>query len=109
MLLGDPRAVVRRRRAPESEKLRQCVHQILRQLGVKTIADAWIADGAQQMQMLLDVGAAEDAPAQFGAIFGSLLLPEQGIGLDQDPQCVAASTGASTFDEVPGRDLHGAM
>ncbi len=44
-------------------KLRQCVHKILRELGVKTVADPWIANGPQQMQMLLDVCAAEDASA----------------------------------------------
>ena len=106
------RSVVERRVG----ELRQCVHQILRQLGVKTIADAWIANGTQQMQMLLNVGAAEDAPAKLGAILGSLLLPEQGTGLDQDPQCVSANRHAA-FDEMqveayaercnepPGRDL----
>jgi hypothetical protein len=33
-------------------------------VGVKSIADAWNSDGPQPMQMLLDVGAAENAPAQ---------------------------------------------
>jgi hypothetical protein len=49
--------------------------------------------------MLLDVGAAEDAPAQLGSIIGSLLLPEQRIRLDQDSQGIPAY-GHTAFDEM---------
>jgi hypothetical protein len=51
------------------------------------------------MRMLLDIGTAENAPAQFGAVVGPLILPEQRLGLDQDPQRIAAD-GHTTFDEM---------
>jgi hypothetical protein len=68
------------------------------------------------MQVLLDIGAAENAPPQFGAIVGPVILPEQRIGLEQDPQRIAADwhttfdemqvkTDAARGDEPPGRDL----
>jgi hypothetical protein len=56
------------------------------------------AHGSQQMQMLLDVGAAEDAPAQLGAILGSLLRTEQRIRRDQAAQRVSADGHTSTHE-----------
>lgn len=97
-------------------ELRQRILQILRQLRIEAIPDPGVAHDAQQMQMLLDIGAAEEPAAKLRAVVRALLLSIDRVRPDCGPQGLATERHPAVDemqvearpargDEPPGRDL----
>ncbi len=71
-------------------ELRKRVVQILWELRIEPVAHSGVAHDAEQVQVLLDVRAAEETLAKLCPILGPLIVSKNRIGIDKRLQRVSA-------------------